>query len=187
MIWSPTTGPAQTLCSAETQAAGFPKPWGFLVQRTLIELSSESTGCLLPLPKSGADLPPKAAPGSGSNVKQPLPPIAAAAPSCRCHLFCCHVHPGTTDQEDERHPMATLLEWHPGIRWVAGLWPPVCTQFGHRWESSASLWVGRMGEGGVQRTFERQIPWELLSPWEGPKRSGLICLFAFSLLLATSQ
>lgn len=46
----------------------------------LTEMSSKSTGCLLPLQKSGADLLRKAAPRSGSNAKQPLPPVAAAAP-----------------------------------------------------------------------------------------------------------
>lgn len=68
---------------------------GFFGAANLIEMSSVSSGCLLPLQKSGADLLRKAAPGSGSNGKQPLPPIEATVPGCRRHLFFCHIHPGT--------------------------------------------------------------------------------------------
>lgn len=155
-MWSPTTGPTQTLFSAETQAAGFPKPRGFFGVVDLIEMSSESAGCLLPLLKSGADLLRKAVLGNCSNAKQPLPPITATAPGCRCHLCFCHIHPGTADQEEERHPVAALLEWHPGIQWVAGLWPPGCTQFGHQWESSALLRV--RGGGGLKEHFRGKSP-----------------------------
>lgn len=168
-----------------SQAAFF---FFFFGAANLIEMSSESSGCLLPLQKWGADLPRKAAPGSRSNAKQPLPPIAATAPGCRCHLFFCHIHPDTGGGGAASHcRTATLPEWHPGTPRVARLGRPACRQFGHQWKWSASPRVGVRGKGGFKEHFRGNPPWELLSPWEGPKRSGLICLFAFSLLLATPQ
>lgn len=54
----------------------------------LIEMSSTSAGCILPLLKLGADRPQEAAPGSSSNAKQPLSFTRVSAPGCCCQLFC---------------------------------------------------------------------------------------------------
>lgn len=116
-MWSEDLMPDQlkrTLLQKPKQHA-FPRRGGFFAVVNLIEMLSKSAGCLWPQLKSGADLLRKAALGTGSNAKQPLSYTAATALGCHCHLLFCHIHHGTMDQEEEQHPVATLLEGNLGI------------------------------------------------------------------------